>query len=213
MADENKKPLFGGKAAESESDDAPKVSDAEANASKTTSPDSQPEGKPDASVTDAEAEALEGAGGPNRTPAFVKRDFEDENVQLTDTDDLASAKVGAAAASGSTEDWVGIQAAEAAGPVLEGREDEVQYTSTPISKLRIGPFEFRNGVLRLKGDDVEKFEKLLKGAAIRTQQVVRKIDRSAGEAVARRFLEQNAGKRVRDVDTSDASPDAPRPSA
>ena len=85
MADENKKPLFGGKAAESESDDAPKVSDAEANASKTTSPDSQPEGKPDASVTDAEAEALEGAGGPNRTPAFVKRDFEDENVQLTDT--------------------------------------------------------------------------------------------------------------------------------
>jgi hypothetical protein len=211
MADENKRPLFGGNSDKDEN--APETGNAEANANKTTSPEGQPEGKPDASVTDAEAAALQGAGGPNRTPAFVKRDFEDENVQLTDTDDLASAKAGAAAASGSTEDWVGIEAANAAGDVLEGREDEVQYTSTPISKLRIGPFEFKNGVLRVKGDDVDRFEKLLRGAGMRTQQVVRKIDRSAGEAVARRFLEQNAGRRVRNVDTSDAGGQAPRPSA
>lgn len=210
MPDETKKPLFGNRSSDS-SGDAPKVSDADANATKTTSADSQPEGQPDASVTDAEAEALQGAGGPNRTPAFVKRDFEDENVQLTDTDDLASAKAGAAANSGSTEDWTGIEAAARAGDLPEGAEDEVQYTSTPISKLRVGPYQFSNGVLRLKPEAAEKFEQLLKKAAIRTQQVVRKIDRSAGEAVARRFLEKNGNRTVRGGDTSDKAPPAPTP--
>lgn len=218
MPDENKKPpLFGGaKAGTDASGDsgttAP-VTNAEDNATATTTtpPENSGTGAQNEGVTDAEAAALDGAAGPNRTPAFAKRDFEDENVQLTDTDDLASAKAGAAAASGSTLDFAGIEAAAAAGELPEGAEDEVQFTSTPISRLRVGPFQFENGVLRLKAADADKFEKLLASTAIRTQQVVRKIDRSAGEAVARRFVERNKSKNVRGGDTSDRATPAPTP--
>lgn len=183
--------------------DAPAGGDKTENAESTTA----------AGVTDAEASSLDGAGGPNRTPAFTKRDGEDENTQLTDTDDLASAKAGAVAGSAPSVDLIGLEAAELAGDVREGAEDEVQYTSTPIAALKIGRFQFTNGVLRLSGDDVETFEKLLKGSAIRTQQVVRKIDRRGGEAVARRFLESTQGTKTSGVDTSDRGPQAPRPQA
>jgi len=167
--------------------------------------------KPEAEVSKAEAAALDGAGGPNRTPAFTKRDFEDENVQLTDADDLQSAKEGAAANSGTTLDMVGLEAAAAAGDLPEGAEDEVQFTSVPIARLRIGPYQFENGVLRLKGEDADKFRELLGKAAIRTQQVVREIDRAGGEAVARRYLETTGSRSNRDVDTSDNAPPASRP--
>lgn len=191
--------------------DAPTTTDAEANANKTTSPVEGGDDKVSAEVSDAEAKALDGAAGPNRTPAFSKRDFADENVQLTDTNDLASAKAGAAAHTKSTVDLAGLEAAAAAGSVREGAEDEVQFTSTPISALRIGPYQFENGVLRLKGDDVDKFEKLLDTASIRTKQVIRRIDRNGGEAVARRFLESTKGTRTSGVDTSDRGVQAPRP--
>lgn len=170
-------------------------------------------GGPAAEVSEAEASALDGAGGPNRTPAFTKRDFEDENVQLTDADDLQSAKDGAAAHGGSTLDLIGIEAAAAAGDeVPEGHEDTVQFTSTPIASLRIGRFQFENGVLRLPAEEAEEFEKLLEQAAIRTKQVVRRIDRSGGEAVARRYLETTKSRSNAGVDTSDRGGRAPQPS-
>lgn len=164
-------------------------------------------------ATKEEAAALDGAGGPNRTPAFAKRDGQDENVQVTDVDTIDSVKEGAEAQSAApTVDLVGVEAAIAAGAVPEGQEDTVQYTSTPIAALRLGRFQFENGVLRLQpGKDVEDFEKILKGSSIRTQQVVRKIDRSGGEAVARRYLEQNKGTQTSGVDTSDKGPRAPNP--
>lgn len=209
MADETKTNIFGKKNA-----DAPKTTDAESNATATTSGTTDSDSsKPSAEVTDDEAEALDGAGGPNTTPAFAKQDFRDENVQLTDTDDLASAKAGAAAQSAPTPDFADAMAAAAAGDsVPEGREDEVQFTSTPIARLKLGRFQFENGVLRLKPKDAEEFEKLLGNAALRTQQTVRRIDRSAGEVVARRFLEQTKSKSVQGVDTSDRTArTAPRP--
>lgn len=167
-------------------------------------------------ATPKEAESLDGSAGPNRTPAFAKRDGEDENVQITDVDKIDSAKAGAEASSGPAGfDLNGIEAAIAAGgEVPEGQEDTTQYTSTPIAALRIGRFQFVNGVLRVQnGKDVEEFEKLLKTGSIRTQQVVRRIDRSGGEAVARRYLEQNHGTRTSGVDTSDRGPKAPSPAA
>lgn len=170
--------------------------------------------KPAAEVSEAEAAALQGAGGPNRSPAFTKRDGQDENVQLTNDDDLAEAKKGAAASSAPPGlDMNAIEAAAAAGTeVAEGHEDTTQYTSTPIAALKIGRFQFENGVLRLKnGKDVEEFEKLLAQGSIRTQQVVRKIDRSAGEVVARRYLEQNKSQSRSGVDTADRGPRAPVP--
>lgn len=180
------------------------------NAAATTSP-AEVDGVK-AEVSDAEAEALQGAAGPNRTPAFTKRDFEDENVQLTDTDDLQSAKQGAAASSApATLDMGAIEALDAAGQLPEGAENEVQFTSTPIARLRVGRFQFENGVLRLKAGDAEEFRKLLGKSAIRTQQVVREIDRAGGEAVARRYIEQTQSRSTREVDTSDNAPPAARP--
>lgn len=178
----------------------------------TTPPDNA--GDTGAEVTEHEANALDGAAGQNRTPAFVKRDGEDENTQLTDTDDLQSNKSGAASQSAPPYlDMAGAEAAAAAGSTVpEGHEDTTQYTSTPIAALRLGRFQFENGVLRLNnGQDVEDFEKLLAGSSIRTQQVVRKIDRSGGEAVARRYLEQNKSQSRSGVDTADRGPRAPVP--
>ena len=212
MPDEQKRGIFG--SSRGNPNGAPRQSEdgATANAATTTSPSKSDSGV-EATVSDQEADALQGAGGPNRTPAFTKRDFEDENTQLTDTDDLQSAKTGAAASSGRADiDLIGLEAAAAAGAKTpEGHEDTVQYTSTPIAALRIGPYQFENGVLRLHNDQVEDFEKLLKAGSIRTQQVVRKIDRSAGEAVARRYLEQNKSQSRSGVDTADRGPRAPTP--
>jgi len=202
MVDETKTPDSGGGT-------EAKVSDPSKNAFATTSPANVDGVK--AEVTDAEAEALQGSTGPNRVPAFGKKDFEDENVPLTDTDDLQSIKQGSAANSGQLEDMAGLEAAYAAGDLPEGAEDEVQYTSTPIARLKIGPYQFENGVLRLKSDAAEKFEELLAKSAIRTQQVVRKIDRAGGEAVARRYLETTQSRSNRGFDTSDKGPKAPTP--
>jgi hypothetical protein len=174
--------------------------------------DEKDTGKPEAEVTKKEEAALDGAAGPNRTPAFGKRDFEDENVQFTDSDDLKSVKEGSAASSGNKNlDIAGLVAAASVGEEREGAEDETVFTSHPISKLRVGRFQFQNGVLRLKGEDVEAFEKLLGASALRTQQVIRRVDRSSGEVVARRYLEQNKSRSTRDVDTSDRGPLAANP--
>lgn len=188
--------------------------------------DNQPEGKDenstatttaqtggdsaDAQVSDKEANALDGAGGPNRTPAFAKQDYRDENVQLTDTDDLQSAKTGAAAQSGLAEyDAVANEALALAGDAEEG-DDRVTYTSQPIANFRMGEFQFDKGVLKLKPADAERFDKMLDGADERTQAQIRKIDRSAGEAVARRYLDLQS-KTTQGIDNTGNTVSAPTP--
>ena len=171
------------------------------------------ENKPDASVTETEAKSLQGSTGPNRIPAFGKTRGLDENTQLTEKADLESIKEGSAENSGNPNSDPAATRAEALAKSAQKEDDSdfVQYTSHPVSAFRIGRFQFRNGVLRLPPEEAKELDKLLEGATLRTQQVVRKVDVAAGEKVARDFLQLNGGTRKRDVDTSDNAPPAPRP--
>lgn len=203
MAEGNK--LFGG--GKSTDSNAPETTDAQANATETTT------ATDNAAVTDSEAKQLDGAGGPNVTPAFGKQDFRDENVPLTDTDDLQSLKSGAEAQSAPPGvDLAALEAAALAGNVPEGEEDKTQYTSTPIASFRLGRFQFENGLLSLNSKDAGEFEKLLSGASPRDQATIRKIDRNRGEAIARKFSELH-GSATQGIDTTSNGTPSPTPRA
>lgn len=95
---------------------------------------------------------------------------------------------------------------------VEPAEFEVRYASTQIARLRIGRFQFEHGVLILcNKDDTERFEKLLAAATLRTQQSVRKIDKAAGEEIAKNFLASSRGQMIRGGDTSATTPPAATP--
>ncbi len=202
-----KRPLFGSqaKAPESASDSA---GTSGGDTAKTA------DNKPESEVSDKEAEALRGDGGPGQIPAFGKQQGQDENNNLTNEGQLESLKLGASAQSGQVGegavDIAGLVAAQSYAGSEAPEDGSTEYVST-IGRLRIGKFEFTNGVLNLKGDDVGGFEKLLETAHPRTQQAVRKIDREAGEAVAKRFVTES--KMSRGVDTSDNGPQSPKPAA
>ncbi len=188
MVDEVKRPLFG-----------------------TAAQPTTDSNKPESEVSQPEADALKGDGGPGLTPAFGKQAGQDENNNLTNVDQLDSLKDGAAAQSGTIGegglDIPGLVAAQGVG--AEAPEDgSTQYVST-IARLRLGKFEFANGQLSLGAEDASRFEKLLETAHPRSKAAVRKIDRRAGEVVARRL----AGSMSRGVDTSDNGPQSPKPSA
>jgi hypothetical protein len=170
---------------------------------KTAGTQPQPDGKPDASVTDKEVKALGGEAGPGVVPAFGKHGGgEDENNPLTEVSELESLKTGAAQNSNSTDsDFQDALAGQGLNP--DAPEDgSVEYVSPNIPNLRVAGRQFDNGRLSLKAEDAEKFEQALQSAHPRTQAAVRKVDRAAGEAVARSFL----GRTSRGIDTSDNGP-------
>lgn len=154
--------------------------------------------------------SAEGAGGPNLTPTFGKKSQDDENANIVDQHELNNIKEGSEAASRQNRFSVTDQilAAQSAG---EAQDGFTQYASPSIARLKVGPFQFDNGVLRIENNRVEQFEKLLNTASPRTKQAVSKIDREGGEAIARRFLERTGGKRTSGVDTSDNIPPASNP--
>jgi hypothetical protein len=149
--------------------------------------------------------ALDGDAGPNVTPAFAKHDGQDENVQITDPADIESVREGSEAQNAGAE-----TSDEVPARVSEEAEKTVQYACPSISRLRLGRFQFENGQLKLTPDDAEEFDKMLASASTRTQQAVQKIDKEGGDAVARRFLEQNKGGMFRGGDTT-ANTTAPNP--
>lgn len=101
---------------------------------------------------------------------------------------------------------------ETAEPVVKESNFEAKYASPQIARLRIGKFQFENGVLTIKNEkDAELFESLLAGATIRTRQCVSKIDREAGEKIAAQFLASSRGQMIRGGDTTANMPPAATP--
>lgn len=154
--------------------------------------------------------SADGLGGPNVTPTFGNKPQTDNNRPIEEQSELDSFKEGADAATRQTQagNILDLQAVDGVGDEQEGK---VQYASPNIARLRIGPYEFENGVLTIDADKAEHFEKLLASATIRTQQAVRKIDREGGEAVARAFLGKTQGTRTSGVDTTANTVGAPTP--
>lgn len=75
----------------------------------------------------------------------------------------------------------------------------VQYTSHPIMNYRIGnDYVFEKGVLKLKPDEVERFEAVLAKQPIQIRNDVRKLDIDA----ANLWIAEIAGRRVAGVDTT-----------
>lgn len=90
--------------------------------------------------------------------------------------------------------------------------DEVQYACRGIPRLKIGRFQFEAGVLRLSPEDDEAFTELLSGCDPSIRQAITKVDRTAGDAVAKAFLDRNGGRMIRGGDDTSQSVPAPRPS-
>lgn len=65
------------------------------------------------------------------------------------------------------------------------QEGEVLWSSHPMANLKIGPFQFENAVLRLTGDDIAKFEKLVNDPKFpaATRVNLRKLDPGRVEAI------------------------------
>lgn len=156
------------------------------------------------------ADKVQGETSPGLVPSFGKRDGIDENVNLQNKQEAESIAEGSAASSGSPNvDMAVLEAQSLAG--AEPEDGGVQYASPGIQRLAIGPYEFENGVLTVRGDDVEKFEHLLSHSSPSIQQEVMKIDREAGEAVAARFLNKNGGTMLRGGDHTGLGTQAPNP--
>lgn len=154
--------------------------------------------------------SAQGLGGPNPTPTFGNAPQTDNNRPVEKQDDLDSFVEGAnaataAAVAGNVDDHLAVTGV---GDEQEGR---VQYASPNIARLKVGPYQFENGVLSIESEKAEHFEKLLSTSTARTQQAVRKIDRESGEAVARAFLNKTQGTRTSGVDTTANTVGAPTP--
>lgn len=170
-------------------------------------------------TTPTETKALDGVEGQNRTPAFGNQAGGlDRNTNLVDSDQVDTLKEGAesqsaGAVEASTGDFQNLLAASVAGDTVpEGHEDTTQYSSFPISRLRLGSYQFEGGLLRLKnGEEVEKFESLLTGLDPATRNSVKVIDRASGVAVAKAF-QATQSKSTQGVDHSGNGPTSPKPS-
>lgn len=101
----------------------------------------------------------------------------------------------------------------ASEPVAEESDTKVRYACPKIPNLKIGRFQFEKGVLEISPEEAEKFDKLLSGTTPRTRQVVGKVDKQAGEAVAQAYLNRNGGRMIRGGDDTSKSVPAPRPTA
>lgn len=131
----------------------------------------------------------------------------DENEPLTLDAEVESLQQGAEAQSAAARDAPsdGAIAAALATAGVEPSDGEVQFSSHPIAKFRIGRFQFDRGLLRLSGDDLTAFRALMEKASPRDQALVTEIDPRAADTVARSFLES---RRTRGVDTSEDRPGA-----
>lgn len=90
--------------------------------------------------------------------------------------------------------------------VVEDNEEFVQYSCHPIRKLSFGrEFRFENGVMRLRPDQVEAFEKVLEGADARTRYQVKKIDATLAESIVRSLLISGATKSIDSVAGGDTA--------
>lgn len=67
--------------------------------------------------------------------------------------------------------------------VTGAEEGETVYSSHPIKRLLIGRFSFEDGVLRLKGDDLAEFEKLLDSLPRGDRASVKKLDMDRVDAI------------------------------
>jgi hypothetical protein len=155
--------------------------------------------------------ANDGKGGPNVTPAFGNRPQTDNNRPIEESSEQESFEEGAKVASDSNV--AGFQVSDdvlATANAGEEQEGFKQYASPSIPRLRIGNYEFENGVLRVPDEEVEKFEKILNASSSLVKQAVSTIDREGGEAVARKFLDSQ-GKMTRGPTTSDSAPPAANP--
>lgn len=89
------------------------------------------------------------------------------------------------------------QADAAAEPVAE--VDESVIWTSRIPRFKFGRFQFDKGVLKLPAADSAELDKLLESANPRTKATISKVDASAAERVAKRYLESRT---VRGVDTA-----------
>jgi hypothetical protein len=156
----------------------------------------------------AVSEKVQGETSPGTEPSFGKRDGIDENVNLMNKDEARSIEEGSAASSASTQ--LDMEALEAQA-LVNSDEERVQFTCPNIARLAIGHFEFKNGQLSLTPDEADKFREQLNTAPLQIQSQVFEVDREAGEAAARRYLEKNGGRMVRGGETTAATPAAPVP--
>lgn len=156
--------------------------------------------------------ATDGLGGPNVTPAFGNKPQTDNNRPVETKADLESFDAGAKVATRQNE--IGYQVTDevlAAANAGEEQEGFVQYASPSIPRLKVGRWQFENGVLRVPIEDKEAFEKLLNSSSGLVKQAVSSIDREGGEAVARRFIEQTQSKMTQGPSTSQSTPPAADP--
>lgn len=85
----------------------------------------------------------------------------------------------------SVGDELAAQRAVDRAGVATADSDETIYTSSPADNFRLGRFKFENGVLRLKGEDLDDFEKLLNDPRLprSDRSMIRKIDMSRVDAI------------------------------
>jgi hypothetical protein len=161
----------------------------------------------------AVSDKVAGETSPGTTPSFGKRDGLDENTNLQNKQEAESIEEGSAASSGSVgSQALDMEALEARNLAGDERDDgAVQFTCPNIARLAIGHFEFQNGQLSLSPEDADKFREQLNTAPPQIQSQVFEVDRDAGEAAARRYLEKNGGRMVRGGETTASTPPAPVP--
>lgn len=183
---------------DSQDSDAPrKVVDG---ASESTEPGSN------AKAEEAAEKAQDTVEETTNTPAFGKHGGgSDENDPLTESGQVEALQNQAEAASpgGDAEAAATILAVEQ----LQDVDSNVTiYSSSPSENYRVGRFQFEKGILRLDAEDAAEFDKIVEGLPPLEQNGIRKIDREAGEKVARTFLQtrMNSG-----IDTT-ANTDLPR---
>jgi hypothetical protein len=59
------------------------------------------------------------------------------------------------------------------------------FSSHPISRFKLGRFQFANSILSLEGDEVEEFEKMLDRLPAGEKSKIKKIDVKAAELLVR----------------------------
>lgn len=141
--------------------------------------------------------------------AYGKHGSNDENHPLTQESEVEALVDGADDLSSSVisdklrERIAGEQAAQANASLRQESDGDTSvYSSHPISRYRVGRFQFEQGTLRLKGDDVGEFEEIMRNQPPREQARVKKIDVEAANVVARNFAKSQGSSRTRGVDTA-----------
>lgn len=86
-----------------------------------------------------------------------------------------------------------------------GKADEpaplVVYTSGNMRRLKVGPYQFDNGVLKLTPEESVRFDKMLASPNLdsRMKHQIQKIDTASADKIGRDFLKT---QRTRGIDTS-----------